>query len=181
MSVFRKITYIDIWDIIANINNYFGQFATHSSTNSIKGWSTTWDRKVTEEFLLKVTSENRQLQKKLFSEADKKQSKSGGSRSESRSQSKSRRKRKLSPSEAGDSNNSLSVSIDNESISSGSGACGGPPSGVSSGPSGAKAAKVQPSPSISGSIISNCNSELGNLLWGSDNWSGGTRSVVHVF
>ena len=136
---------------------------------------------MTEEFLLKVTSENRQLQKKLFSEADKKQSKSGGSRSESRSQSKSRRKRKLSPSEAGDSNNSLSVSIDNESISSGSGACGGPPSGVSSGPSGAKAAKVQPSPSISGSIISNCNSELGNLLWGSDNWSGGTRSVVHVF
>merc|ERR1719203_2600163 len=132
-----------------------------------QGWSTTWDRKVTEEFLLKVTSENRQLQKKLFSEADKKQSKSGGSRSESRSQSKSRRKRKLSPSEAGDSNNSLSVSIDNESISSGSGACGGPssggsggPSGVSSGPSGAKAAKVQPSPSISGSIISNCNSEL---------------------
>ena len=43
---------------------------------------------MTEEFLLKVTSENRQLQKKLFSEADKKQSKSGGSRSESRSQSK---------------------------------------------------------------------------------------------
>jgi len=132
-----------------------------------QGWSTTWDRKVTEEFLLKVTSENRQLQKKLFSEADKKQSKSGGSRSESRSQSKSRRKRKLSPSEAGDSNNSLSVSIDNESISSGSGACGGPPSGASGGPSGvssghsgAKAAKVQPSPSISGSIISNCNSEL---------------------
>ena len=130
---------------------------------------------MTEEFLLKVTSENRQLQKKLFSEADKKQSKSGGSRSESRSQSKSRRKRKLSPSEAGDSNNSLSVSIDNESISSGSGACGGPPtSGVSSGPSGAKAAKVQPSPSISGSIISNCNSELGNLLRGIENWSGAT-------
>ena len=41
-----------------------------------------------EEFLLKVTTENRKLQKKLFSEADKKQSKSGGSRSESRSQSK---------------------------------------------------------------------------------------------
>ena len=104
----------------------------------------------------------------------------------------SRRKRKLSPSEAGDSNNSLSVSIDNESISSGSGACGGPPSGgsggpsgVSSGPSGAKAAKVQPSPSISGSIISNCNSELGNLLWVIDNWSGACDSIcyfkVHVF
>ena len=142
---------------------------------------------MTEEFLLKVSSENRQLQKKLFSEADKKQSKSGGSRSESRSQSKSRRKRKHSPSEAGDSSNSLSVSIDNESISSGSGACSGPPSGVSggpsgvsSGPSGAKAAKVQPSPSISGSIISNCNSDQGNLLGVIDNWSGATRSVVHV-
>ena len=45
---------------------------------------------MTEDFLLKVTNENRQLQKKLFNEAenDKKQSKSGGSRSESRSQSK---------------------------------------------------------------------------------------------
>ena len=140
---------------------------------------------MTEEFLLKVTSENRQLQKKLFSEADKKQSKSGGSRSESLSQSKSRRKRKHSPSEAGDSNSSLSISIDNESISSGSGACVGPlsgvsggPSGVSSGPSGAKAAKVQPSPSISGSIISNCNSDQGDLLRGIDNWSGAIQSVL---
>ena len=45
---------------------------------------------MTEDFLLKVTNENRQLQKKLFNEAenDKKQSKSGSSRSESRSQSK---------------------------------------------------------------------------------------------
>ena len=25
MPVFRKIAYIDTWDIIANINNYFGQ------------------------------------------------------------------------------------------------------------------------------------------------------------
>ena len=35
-----------------------------------QGWSSTWDRYVTEEFLLKVTSENKQLQKNLFKEAE---------------------------------------------------------------------------------------------------------------
>ena len=35
-----------------------------------QGWSSTWDRYVTEEFLLKITEENRALQKKLFLEAE---------------------------------------------------------------------------------------------------------------
>ena len=35
-----------------------------------QGWSATWDRYVTEEFLLKVNTENKDLQKKLFQEAE---------------------------------------------------------------------------------------------------------------
>lgn len=35
-----------------------------------QGWSSTWDRYVTEEFLLKITEENRALQRKLFQEAE---------------------------------------------------------------------------------------------------------------
>ncbi len=35
-----------------------------------QGWSSTWDRYVTEEFLLKITDENRQMQRKLFYEAE---------------------------------------------------------------------------------------------------------------
>ena len=35
-----------------------------------QGWSSTWDRYVTEEFLLKTTENNRALQKKLFREAE---------------------------------------------------------------------------------------------------------------
>merc|ERR1712018_603779 len=34
-----------------------------------QGWSSTWDRYVTEEFLLKTNEKNRELQKKLFQEA----------------------------------------------------------------------------------------------------------------
>ena len=34
-----------------------------------QGWSATWDRYVTEEFLLKTTNKNKELQKKLFAEA----------------------------------------------------------------------------------------------------------------
>ena len=34
-----------------------------------QGWSSTWDRYVTEEFLLKTNDKNRELQKKLFQEA----------------------------------------------------------------------------------------------------------------
>ena len=89
-----------------------------------QGWSSTWDRYVTEEFLLKETSVNKQLQKKLFQEAEM-SVKSG--RSE---RSKKRRKRL--------STDSLNISVDHESNSSG--------------PSGKKAAKVQPSPSICSSI-----------------------------
>merc|ERR1712018_243918 len=35
-----------------------------------QGWSSTWDRYVTEEFLLKTTENGRALQKKLFREAE---------------------------------------------------------------------------------------------------------------
>ena len=35
-----------------------------------QGWSSTWDRYVTEEFLLKVSAQNRELQRKLFVEAE---------------------------------------------------------------------------------------------------------------
>ena len=34
-----------------------------------QGWSSTWDRYVTEEFLLKTNDKNRDLQRKLFQEA----------------------------------------------------------------------------------------------------------------
>lgn len=70
-----------------------------------QGWSSTWDRYVTEEFLLKITEENRNLQKKLFLEAEaatlalKKKAKSG-------------KKRKRS------SNESLSISISEPEIPS---------------------------------------------------------------
>ena len=35
-----------------------------------QGWSSTWDRYVTDEFLLKTTEDNRALQKKLFTDAE---------------------------------------------------------------------------------------------------------------
>lgn len=37
--------------------------------NDLQGWNSTWDRYVTDEYVLKDTEENRKLQKKLAEEA----------------------------------------------------------------------------------------------------------------
>lgn len=41
----------------------------YSCVHNFKGWNSTWDRYVTDEFILKDTEENRILQKKLAEEA----------------------------------------------------------------------------------------------------------------
>lgn len=87
-----------------------------------QGWSSTWDRYVTEEFLLKISTENKALQKQLFKDAEA-----------ATAALRKKRKKKRTSSEA------LNISIEEPSPS------------PSAAPPPSKKPCIQPSPSGSGS------------------------------
>ena len=95
-----------------------------------QGWSSTWDRYVTDDFLLKTTNENRELQKKLFSEAE-------AATNSIKKKAKKKRKR-LSE--------TLSVSVDEDDGESSS-----KKAKVQSSPSTSSQISIEIEPSVSGS------------------------------